>query len=124
VLVLYPRGLLVFSTTALAFLTSMSEKRKSASPSAIQVKNRRQTIGIEGKLCVIMRLKECERMVDLCRNVGLARGIVHKIRENADRIKESAKPGTKVFVQQDYHCLIRINRTKNCGCESFTFLLH
>jgi hypothetical protein len=45
---------LVFSSTALAFLTNMSEKRKSASLSAIQVKNRRKTIGIEEKSCVIM----------------------------------------------------------------------
>jgi hypothetical protein len=30
--------------------------------------------------------------------LSLARGIVHKIRDNVDRIKESAKSGTKVFV--------------------------
>jgi hypothetical protein len=40
---------LVFSSTALTYLTSMSEKCKSASPSAIQVKNRQKTIGIEKK---------------------------------------------------------------------------
>jgi hypothetical protein len=40
---------LIFSSTALAFLTSMSEKRKSASPSAVQVKNWQKTIGIEEK---------------------------------------------------------------------------
>jgi hypothetical protein len=40
---------LVFSSTALAFHTNMSEKRKSASPSAIQVKNQRKTLGSEEK---------------------------------------------------------------------------
>jgi hypothetical protein len=38
----------------------MSEKRKSASPSAIQVKNRQKTIGIEEKLHVISRLEKGE----------------------------------------------------------------
>jgi hypothetical protein len=44
---------LVCSSRTLAFLTNMSEKRKSASPSAIQVKNRGKTIGTEEKLHVI-----------------------------------------------------------------------
>jgi hypothetical protein len=39
-----------------------------------------------------------ERTVDICRNVWLAHSSVHKNRDNADRIKESAKSGTKVFV--------------------------
>jgi hypothetical protein len=45
---------LVFSLTALVFVTNMNEKRKSASLSAIQVKNRRKAIGIEEKLHVVM----------------------------------------------------------------------
>jgi hypothetical protein len=89
---------LVFSSTALAFLTNMSEKGKSASPSAIQVKNRQKTTGIEDKLSVIIRREKGERIFDICRNVLLAHGIVHKIRDIADRIKESAQSGTKVFV--------------------------
>jgi hypothetical protein len=44
---------LVSSSTALTFLTNMSEKRKSVSPSAMQVKNQRKTIGIEDRLHVI-----------------------------------------------------------------------
>jgi hypothetical protein len=60
---------LVSSTTALAFLTNMSEKCESASPSAIHVKNRQKTIGIEGKLHVISRLEKCGRIVHICRNV-------------------------------------------------------
>jgi hypothetical protein len=44
---------LVSSSTALAFLTNMSEKLKSASPSAFQVKNWRKAVGIEEKLYVI-----------------------------------------------------------------------
>jgi hypothetical protein len=89
---------LVFFSAVLAFLSNMSEKRKFSSLSAIQVKNRRKTICIEEKLCVIMRSEKGKRIVDICRNVRLAHGIVHKIRDNVYRIKESAKSRTKVFV--------------------------
>jgi len=47
----------------------MSEKRKSALPGAIQVKNRRKTISNEDKVDVICRLEKSERIVDVCRNV-------------------------------------------------------
>jgi len=43
---------------------------------------------------------------------------------NADRIRESAKSGTKVFMWQEYHSYIGMNSSKNCGCESLAFLLH
>jgi hypothetical protein len=52
-----------------------------------------------------------QRIVDVCCDVTLAHNIVHKIRDNADKIKESAKSGTEVFVQQDYRSPIRMN----CG---------
>jgi hypothetical protein len=45
---------LVFCSIALSFLTSVSEKRKYASPSAVEVKNRRKTIDTEETLSVIM----------------------------------------------------------------------
>jgi hypothetical protein len=51
--VIYVASHLVCSSTALAFLTNMSEKCKSPSLSAIQVKNQRKTIGTEEKLHVI-----------------------------------------------------------------------
>jgi hypothetical protein len=76
----------------------MNEKCKSASPSAIKVKNRRKTIGIEEKLHVISRREKCEQNVDLCRNVRLTHSGVRTIRYNANRIKKSAKLRTKVFV--------------------------
>jgi predicted transcriptional regulator len=94
---------LVFSSTALAFLTNMSEKHKSASTSAIQVKNRQKTIVIIEKLHIIMRCEKGEQIVDICHNVRLAYGIIHTICDNVDRIKEGARSGTKVFVLQDYH---------------------
>jgi hypothetical protein len=78
---------LVSSSTALAFLTNMREKRKSSSPSAIQVKDRRKTVGIAVKLHVISRIEKGKRIVNICRNVRLAHGTVHKIHDNADRIK-------------------------------------
>jgi len=47
--------------------------------------------------------------------------VVCMICDNADRIKEGAKSGTKLFVWQDYHSPIRMNCTKIYGCESLTF---
>jgi hypothetical protein len=44
---------LVSSSVALAFLTNMSEKQKSTSPSGIQVKNWQMTVGTEEELQVI-----------------------------------------------------------------------
>jgi hypothetical protein len=114
---------LVFFSAALAFHTSISETRKSASPSVIQVKNRRKTMVTEEKLHVISRLEKGERIVDICHNVRLTHSSVHSIRDNADRIKESAKSGTKVFA-----CVARLPQSypnepyqKNYG---FTFLLY
>jgi len=50
-------------SSTLAFVTLMSEKLKSGSPSEIQVKNRRKTITMEGKLDVIRRI------AGICHNV-------------------------------------------------------
>jgi hypothetical protein len=97
----------VCSSTALAFLNNMSEKRKSGLPCAIQAKNRRQAVGNEEMLPVIMLRDKRKGIVDICPNVKLAHCIVHKIRDNAQRIKESAKSGTKQFVWQDYHSSLR-----------------
>jgi hypothetical protein len=55
-------------------------------------------MGVEVKLHVISRLQKAERIVDTCCNVRLAHSSVHTIRDNADRIKESAKSVTKMFV--------------------------
>jgi hypothetical protein len=57
-----------------------------------------KAIGIEEKLSLIMRREKGERIVDIYPNVTVAHGIIHKIRDNADRIKESAQSGIKVFV--------------------------
>jgi hypothetical protein len=88
---------LVYFSTALAFLTNISEKCSSASPSAIQVKNQRKTINIEERLDAISRLEKGERIVDIRHNF-LILVYVHTICDNADRIKNSAKSGTEVFV--------------------------
>jgi hypothetical protein len=62
-------------------------------------------------------------MVDICCNVRLAHSSARAICDNADRIKESAKSGTKVFKEQNYHIPFGMNDTKNCGCGSLIFLL-
>ena len=53
----------VSPSTALAFITKMSKKHKSASPSASQVKNRWKTVCFEEKLDVISQLEKGERIV-------------------------------------------------------------
>jgi hypothetical protein len=103
---------------------NISEKRKSTSPSAMQVKNQQQILSIEEQLDVISRLEKGEQIGYICHNVRLVHGNVHTVCENADKIAESAKSGTEVFVQQDYHNPIGIIGTKYCGCESCTFLLY
>jgi hypothetical protein len=117
---------LLSSPTALAFLTNMSEKCKSASPTAIQVKSRWKTIGIEEKVHVINRSEKGEWIVGICCNVRLAHSSVHTIRDNIDRIKESAKSGTKMFYLCSKTTTVLSEWTvpKNYGCESLTFLLH
>jgi hypothetical protein len=55
-------------------------------------------MGIEEKLHVMIQLEKGERIVYICCNVRLANSSIHTIRDNADRIKGSARSGTKVFV--------------------------
>jgi hypothetical protein len=73
-------------------------RRVNTSPSAIQVKNRQKSVGIEEKVHVVSRCEESERIVDISHNVNLVNSSIHTICNNADRIKESAKSGNKVFV--------------------------
>jgi hypothetical protein len=54
-------------------------------------------IDIEEKLSVIMQHAKGEQIINICHNVRLAHGIVHKIHDHVDRIKESAKSGTKML---------------------------
>jgi len=76
----------------------MSEKHKSTSPSVIQVKNWWKTISIEEKLDVISRFDKGEGIVDRCCSVRLSNISIRVIRDNADRIAEGAKSGTKMFM--------------------------
>jgi hypothetical protein len=103
----------------------MNEKCKSTSPSAIQVKNWQKTLGTEEKLH-ISRLQKGGWIIHVRRNVTLAHSSVHKIRVNADRIKEGIKLGTDMCVRvarlpQSYpHAL----HQKTMDVSLFKFLLH
>jgi hypothetical protein len=66
-------------------------RNKSASPSAIQVKNQQKTVNTEEKLDIICQVEKGEQIVDVSRNVRFAYSRVRTIRDNADRIPESAK---------------------------------
>ena len=52
----------------------------------------------EEKLIVISQIKRGEQTVEIWRNVRHAYHSVHTIHDNVDRIKESAKSGTKLLV--------------------------
>jgi hypothetical protein len=54
------------------------------------------TISAEEILDIISQLER--QVVDIWHNVRVAHSSVHTIRDNGDRITESAKSGTKVFV--------------------------
>jgi hypothetical protein len=84
--------------TALASLIDMSDKCKSMLPTTVQGKNQWKTISIEEKLDIMSQLEKAEWIVDIWRNVRLIYSSVCTIHDNADRITESAKWGTKVFV--------------------------
>jgi len=49
-------------------------------------------------LDVISGREKCEGIVDVCHNMRLEDISIHTICDNADRIKESVMPGTKVLV--------------------------
>jgi len=76
----------------------MSEKCKYTLHSTVQVKNWQKAIGIEEQSDIISLLQEGEWIVDIYYNVRLTHSSVCIIRDNGDRIKKSAKSGTKVFV--------------------------
>jgi hypothetical protein len=112
---------LVSSSTALAFLTNISEKRKSVSPSAIQVKNRRKTIGTEEKFDVMCRLEKCERIVDLCRNLD---SLILAYIQFLIMLIELKKVLSVWLCSKTTTVLSEWTAPKNYGCESLTFLLH
>ena len=79
---------LATSSTALAFLTNMSEKCKSTSLNAIQVNNRQKTISIEYKLDLISWIKEGGQIFDIDHNVKLAHTCMCTIHSNSAHTKE------------------------------------
>ena len=79
-------------------------KRKTTPPSGIRVRNRRKTISTEKKLGVISQLEKGEQIVDIYRDVRIADSSVRTIRENADRITESAASGNNLFVARATQC--------------------
>jgi hypothetical protein len=74
----------------------------------------------------VLKRKETkgERNVNIWQNDTVTHSSIRTICDNADRVTESVKSGPKVFVQHVYHCPIRMNHTKNYGCESLTILFH
>ena len=67
----YYRTADVITSTALAFVTKMSAKCKSAPPSAVQVKSQWKKIGIEEKLDIISQLEKGDWTFDIDHNVKI-----------------------------------------------------
>jgi hypothetical protein len=63
-------------SSPLAFVTEMSERHKSTSPRAVQLRNWWKTVGTKKKLDVVSRLAVGERIVDICLNVSCAHSSV------------------------------------------------
>jgi len=81
----------------------MSEKRKSTSPSALQVEDQWKTISTEEKLDVTNWLEKGEWIVNMCHNVRLARSCACPNCDSANTIKETAMSGTKDCVARLSH---------------------
>jgi len=62
------------------------------------VKNQQKTIGIEEKLDKISQIENGEQINDKSRSVRFTDISVHTSFDNTDRITESPKSGTTVFV--------------------------
>jgi hypothetical protein len=103
----------ISSSTALAFLTSMSQKHKSASPSTIQVQNRRKTICTEEKLDIKANLKKVNEFLIYAILLDLIIVVYIQFVIMPKEMKKVLNQELKCwFVQQDYHSPIRINHTK------------
>jgi hypothetical protein len=111
---------LVSYSTALTFLTNLSEEHKSTLPSAFQVKNWWMIICIEEKLDIISWLEKGERAFDTWCNISFTHSSIRTICDNGDRFTESAKSRPKVLMSQVYHSPIGINCTRNYECEFVT----
>ena len=70
-------------SSPLAFVTEMSERPKSTSPRAVQLKNWWKTVGTKKKLDVISQLAICERILDICINGRCAHSSVCTVCGNA-----------------------------------------
>jgi hypothetical protein len=113
---------LVFSSTVLAFLTSV-----------IQVKNRWKTLCFEHKLNVISWIKKGKKLLTYVIMLRIVHSSICTIPDSAARIKENAKCLDNINCQQSETgllvCVARLPQSywntpcKNCGCESLTFFL-
>lgn len=66
-------------------------ERKASSPSVIQVKKTTKEISIKMKLHVVTDLKKVNEMLTYALMLDLVISALSAVRENADRITESAK---------------------------------
>jgi hypothetical protein len=88
------------------------------------VKNQRETIRTEEKLDIKSQLEKGKQIADVRCNARFTRSSADKVCDNADRIKESATSGNKMFV-----CVARLPQSSwkelyQKLCESLKLLLN
>jgi hypothetical protein len=108
------------SSSFLFYSIGFSYQCKSTSLSAIQVKNWQTVVSMEEKLDVISRLELSEWIVDIWHNVRFTHS---SILLPTDLWKVLSQD-LKCLCSKSYHSPIRMNRTKNYGCETITILLY
>ena len=114
---------LVPFSTGLAVRSIMNEKRKSTSPSAIQLKNWRMTISTKEILDIISRLEKdklltYDIMLDSL-TIACIQYVIIVI-----ELQKVLSQELKCLCSKSDHCPIGTKRTKHYGCESLTILLH
>jgi hypothetical protein len=83
----YNHAVAVVSSSTV-FHTNINEKRKSTSPSTIQVKNQQKTISNEEKIDIINQFEQCKQPANICHIVRLPGSSVCTIHDSSDRIKK------------------------------------
>ena len=94
----------------------MPPKRTSNLESANKNKRSRQSVTLETKLEILRRIDSGEKIVDICRSVGLAKSTVQTIRDSKDKIKEHSQSAAPLSVS-------KLTRKRNSIMEKLEKLL-
>jgi len=94
----------------------MPPKRSSNSESDANKKRSRKSVTLETKLEVLRRLESGEKIVQICKFVGLPKSTVQTIRDNKEKIKVHSQSATHLSDSK----LTRVRNgimARNGGCQ-------